>query len=102
LAVKEGEVATPEALVFTLAVVAPPANVPLAPEAGAVKVTVAAETRLPPESFTVTISGLLKRLLTCALWPPPDVAMMVAAAPGVFVSAKEAGLDTLAADAVTV
>jgi hypothetical protein len=53
LAVKAGEVATPEELVFTLAVVAPPANVPLAPEAGAVNVTLAAGTGLPLASVTV-------------------------------------------------
>jgi hypothetical protein len=91
LAVKAGEVATPEAFVFTVAVVPPPAKVPLAPEAGALNVTLAAETKLPPASFTVATSGLLKAVLIRALWPLPDVAVMVPGVPAVFVNAKEAG-----------
>jgi hypothetical protein len=50
-----GEVATPEALVFTVAF---PAKVPLAPEAGALNVTLTLETRLPFASFTVATNGL--------------------------------------------
>jgi hypothetical protein len=51
LEVKSAEVATPDALV--VAVVTPPAKLPLAPLTGGVKVTVAPPTGLPPESVTV-------------------------------------------------
>ncbi len=98
---KAGEVARPEAFVFTVTVVEP-ANVPLAPEAGAVKVTLAPETKLPPASFTVATNGLLNAWLTCALWPLPDIAVMVAGAPTVFVRVKEAAVVTPLTFAVTV
>lgn len=62
LAVIFGEVATPEALVTTVAMTEP-AKLPLAPEAGAVKVTVTPETGLPPESNTVAANGLAKVVL---------------------------------------
>jgi hypothetical protein len=56
LAVNTAEVATP--LAFVVAVLAPPANVPLGPVcAGAVNVTVTPETGLLPASFTVTCNG---------------------------------------------
>ena len=96
MALKTGEVATPDALVCTVAF---PGNVPLAPEAGAVNVTLAPETRLPYASFTVATSGLLNALFTCALWPPPDVAVILAGEPAVFVRPKE--VDRLFTDAVT-
>ena len=51
LAVKTADIATPRPLV--VAVVTPPASVPLAPLPGAVNVTVAPLTGLLPESFTV-------------------------------------------------
>jgi hypothetical protein len=55
LAVKIAEVATPEELV--VAVLAAPANVPLGPLPGAVKVTVTPLTGFPPESLTVATRG---------------------------------------------
>jgi hypothetical protein len=99
LAVKMGEVATPEVLVSRVAAVPLPANIPLAPEAGALKVTLTPETGLPLVSLTVATNGLLKAWLTCALCPPPEVAVMVEAGPAAFVKTKEA--DKLLADAVT-
>lgn len=84
-AVNAGEVATPEALVVAVAVVPPPANVPLAPLLGAVKVTETPPTRLPPASLTVADKGKPKVVPICALWPLPPVAVTDAAAPAVFV-----------------
>ena len=62
-AVKTGEVATPAAVVTAVTVVAPPAKLPLAPVVGAVNVTVAPLTTLPPESFTVACSAVAKAAL---------------------------------------
>jgi hypothetical protein len=53
-----------------------------------VNVTLTPETRLPPASFTVASSGLPKGLLTRVLWPPPDVAVMLAGEPAVVVMLK--------------
>jgi hypothetical protein len=88
LAVKVGEVATPEALVCTVALIPPPANVPLAPEVGELNVTLAPETGLLFASITVATNGFPKACLTCAVWPPPEVAVMLPGGPGVFVKAK--------------
>ena len=55
LAVNAADVATPDVLV--VAVLIPPANVPLAPLAGAVKATITPLTGLLPESLTVTTNG---------------------------------------------
>jgi hypothetical protein len=92
LAVNAGEVATPLALV--VAVLVPPAKVPLAPVwAGAVKVTV---TPLAGDPFDVTVatSGLVNAVPTVALCPPPLVAViaMVGGTPAVFVRLKLAGV----------
>jgi hypothetical protein len=84
LAVKAGEVATPEALVFTVAL---PVNVPPAPDDGALNVTLTPETGLLFASFTVATNGWRKALFTGALWPPPDVAVMLPGGPEVFVKA---------------
>lgn len=65
LAVNVAEVATPRALV--VAVFTPPANVPLAPLAGAVKVTTTPLTGLLPASVTVTTKGAAKAVLMAAL-----------------------------------
>ena len=100
LAMTVGDVATPEPLVLTFAVVEP-ANVPLAPEDGAVKVTVTPETGFPPESSTVAANGLAKFVFTFAFWPPPPVAAILAAGPGIFVSEKLAGVATPATVAAT-
>jgi hypothetical protein len=81
LAVNTGAVATPEALVVTIAVLDPPANVPLAPLAGAVKVTVAPETAFPNASVTVAARLVAKAVWMAALCGVPAVAVIAAAAP---------------------
>ena len=80
----------------------PPANVPLAPLAGAVNVTVAPLTGLLNESFTVTCSCVAKAVLIEALCDAPAVAVMFAAAPARLVSEKFAGVATPDTEAVTV
>lgn len=99
LAVKVAEVATPEE--FVTAVFFPPANVPLAPDGGAVNVTVTPGTGLPPTSVTVADSGLTNAVFTGALCPEPPVAVMVWGGPGVFVNAKDTGAATPGAEAPT-
>jgi hypothetical protein len=72
-AVNTGEVATPLALV--VAVLTPPANVPLAPVcAGAVKVTVTPLVGVPPV-VTVACSGV-NAVLTATLCGVPPVAVI--------------------------
>jgi hypothetical protein len=61
-------------------------NVPLAPEAGAVKVTETPLTGLPP-FVTVATNGLANAVLIVALCPPPLVAVRVFV-PAVLVSGK--------------
>jgi hypothetical protein len=78
-----------------------PAKVPLAPVAGAAKVTTTPLTGLPPESFTVAWSALAKAVLIVADCGVPAVAVMDAGVPGVLVSAKVAGVPTPGALAVT-
>ena len=80
LAVIAVEVATPETLVT--AVFTPPAKVTLAPVwAGAVKVTLAPDTALPPLSVTLATSGLVKALKIGVDWLLPDTSDTVAGAP---------------------
>src|SRR5260370_14170119 len=86
LAVKTGAVATPWA--FVAAVFTPPANVPLAPLAGAAKVTIAPLTGLFTESFTVACSGVGKAVLAPVLCGVPAVAAMFARALARVVSEK--------------
>src|ERR1700738_498314 len=76
-AVKIAAVAIPCA--FVDAVFTPPANVPLAPLAGAAKVTVAPLTGLFVESFTVACSCTENAVLTDALCGVPAVAVIVSA-----------------------
>ena len=52
-------------------------KVPEAPLAGAVKVTVTPETRLPYWSTSLTTSGLEKAAATVALWPLPETRLRV-------------------------
>ena len=73
-AVKAADVATPEPLV--MAVVTPPANVPEAPVAGAVNVTVTPAIPLPFDVVTVAINRFVKAVLTVALCGVPPVACM--------------------------
>lgn len=86
LAENVAEVATP--LAFVVAVFTPPANVPLAPLAGGVKVITTPPTGLFPESVTVATSGAAKAVLIATLCGVPLVAVTFAAAPILFVSAK--------------
>jgi hypothetical protein len=88
-------VATPEALVVAVTVAI------LAPLAGPVKVTVTPLTGLPPESFTVAISGCANAVLICALWGLPLVAVTVAGEPVLFVRLKLAGAATPGTVALT-
>src|SRR5271166_2398086 len=63
------------------------ANRPLAPEAGAVKVTETPLTGLPP-FVTVATNGLANGVRTFVLCPPPLVAVRVPPELAVLVSAK--------------
>jgi hypothetical protein len=84
-AVRAGEVAWPFAPVVTVEDALPP-KLALAPDAGAVNVTLTPDSGLPPESFTNTTSGFANGELMAAVCPPPLNAAMLAAAPAVFVS----------------
>jgi len=75
------EAATPLALVVSVSVVVPFANVPLAPEAGAVNVTVAPLVGDPPV-VTVATSGAANAVLTVALCGVPLVAAIVSTGGG--------------------
>jgi hypothetical protein len=98
-AVKAAEVATP--LAFDVAVLTPPANVPLAPLPGAVNVTTTPLTRLLNESFTVACSGVANTVLMDALWGVPADAVMLEGAPARLVREKFAGVATPVIEAVT-
>lgn len=92
-AAKDGELAWPLDPVTAVTVVEP-LKVALAPGAGAVKVTVAPETALPPMSFTTTPSVLENVVLIGALSGVNPTAVTVDAAPALFVSEKVAALPT--------
>jgi hypothetical protein len=77
-AVKVGDVATPDELV--IAVFTPPANVPLAPEAGALNVTVTFASGLLLASRTVATRGEENAVLIAALCGVPLVAVIEAGA----------------------
>jgi hypothetical protein len=98
--VNTAEVATP--LPFVIAVLTPPANVPLAPLPGTVNVTVTPETGLLDASLTVAWSAEPNGLPTVALCGVPPVAVMDAAVPAVLVKVKFAGDPTPATVAATV
>ena len=67
----------PELLEVAVYVGSPFVKVPLAPLDGAVKVTEAFATALPPASFTKACSGPANGIPTVTLWPdPPDTAML--------------------------
>jgi len=86
LAVNVAEVATPLALV--VAVLTPPAKVPLAPLVGAANVTTTPFNGLLPESVTVATNGAANAVLIAALCPEPLVTTTLDAGPGVFVNEK--------------
>jgi hypothetical protein len=98
-AVNTAAVATPEA--FVVAVFTPPANVPLAPLPGAVKVTVTPLTRLPKESLTVACNCTANAVFTVPLCGVPAVAVMLAAAPATLLNVKLACVPTPVTEAVT-
>jgi hypothetical protein len=75
LAVKAGAVATPLAAVVAIAGL-PPANVPLAPLAGGVKVTETPATGLP-DSATAACRLVGKTVFTAVLCGVPAVAVRV-------------------------
>ena len=76
MAVKVGAVATPLVLVVLVAA-ADPEKLALAPLPGAVNVTVAPFTGLPPLSFTVACSAVAKFAPTVALCGVPALAAML-------------------------
>jgi hypothetical protein len=78
--VNTAEVATP--LASVVAVFTPPANVPLAPVAGAAKVTTAPLTGVPP-FVTVATSGAANAAPTVAVCGVPPVAAIVSTGGGV-------------------
>ena len=92
LALNVRAVATPDALVAVVYDASPLAKVPLAPLPGAVNVTEALATTLPPASFTSDCNKPVNAVPTIALWPDPPAAEMLAAVPA----------DTVAASAVLV
>jgi len=97
-----GADAMPEALVATVIVVVELLNLPLAPEPGAVKVTLTPGTGLLLASFTVTPSAVAKAVLIVELCGVVKVlAVIVLGAPGVLVIEKFTVV-TPAAAAVTV
>jgi hypothetical protein len=102
LAVNAADVAMPFASVVSVSVAVPFANVPLAPDNGAVNVTVAPLTGYWLLSTTVATRGATNAVSIVASCSDPLVAVMVAAAPDVFVNAKLVEVITPATVAVTV
>jgi hypothetical protein len=100
LAVSVVAVATPLALVLAV-VVSDPAKLPLAPDAGAEKVTVTPLTGLLPASFTVACRAVAKAVLMMVLCGVPNVVVMLAAGPATFVRLKLAEAGTPGVVAVT-
>ena len=97
-----GAAAMPDTLVATVMVAVELENTPLAPDPGAMKVTLMPEIGLLPESFTVTASGLANAVEIMALCGVvPALAVSELAAPAVLVSAKLTVVSPAAA-AVTV
>jgi hypothetical protein len=90
-AANAGDVAWPFVVVEAVAVSDAP-NEALAPEGGAVKVTVTPERRFPPESFTVTTKGLYAAeiIAVCPLF----AGVTEAGDPTVFVNENCAGVVT--------
>jgi hypothetical protein len=87
LALGVGVAACPFTPVVTLVVAVPP-KLALAPAEGAVNVTSAPETRLPPASFTVAMSGAENAVLMVAVCGDPLAMVIEAGAPTVFIRAK--------------
>src|SRR5260370_660491 len=84
-----GADATPEAFVATVIVAVLLPNVPLAPDPGAVNVTLNPDTGLFPASLTVTARAFVNAVLISAdCGVVPALAVIVHAVPAVFVSEK--------------
>src|SRR5436853_74434 len=79
LAVKVGVLARPDVLVAAVTEVPSPAKVPLAPEFGAVNVTVTPGTGLLLASVTVAWNCVVKAVVMVVLCGVPAVAVMLAA-----------------------
>src|SRR5271156_851770 len=94
------EAAAPFALV--VAVLTPPAKVPLGPVVGAVNVTVTPLTGFEPLSSTVATRGAVNAVSMVAFCGVPLVAAIDAGAPTVFVRLKLAGPEPPGTVAVTV
>src|SRR2546430_2548813 len=93
-----GADATPNAFVATMIVAVLLLNTPDAPDPGAANVTFTPETGLLPASFTVTASAFAKAVLIVAdCGVVPAFAVIVVAAPTVFVSEKFTGVNPVAA-----
>jgi hypothetical protein len=102
-AVNVAAVATPLAFVVAVVVlVVESVNTPLAPDPGAVKVTTTPLTGFEPLSTTVAARFVANAVLTVVLCGVPAVAVIVAAAPALFVRPKLAGAVAPVALAVTV
>jgi hypothetical protein len=86
---------------LVVAVFAPPANVPLAPLAGALNVTVIPLAGLFDASLTVACSWVVNAVLIAALCGVPAVAVILAGAPAKLVREKFAGVETPVTEAVT-
>jgi len=85
----KGAEAMPDAFVATVMVAVLLLNLPDAPDPGAVNVTFTPETGLLPASLMVTASAFAKAVLMVAdCGVVPAFAVMVEAAPAVFVSEK--------------
>jgi hypothetical protein len=80
-AVNVEDVATPLPFVVAVVDAVPFANVPLAPLAGAVKVTVTPLTGLFRESFTVACRAVANAVLTVAFCGVPPVAVIFCVVP---------------------
>ena len=80
-AVNGGSIARPLALVVAVSVFNPPVNVPLAPLAGAVNVTVTPLTGLPLASLTVAAMAVPKPVFSAELCGVPAVAVIVSVPP---------------------
>ena len=90
-------------LAFVIAVaVAEPLKAALAPDVGAVNVTVTPLTGLLLASFTVACNAVVNAVLTVALCGVPAVAVTLAGLPARFVKLKLAEVPTPLTDAVTV
>jgi hypothetical protein len=101
--VNTGEVATPLALVVAVVVfVLLSAKVPLAPLAGAVKVTTTPLTGCDPLSRTVATRGAENADSTVAVCGVPLVAVIVAGTAAALVRLKFAGVETPLTDAATI